>query len=103
MLNWHGHVVTWGCVVVLVALFGNLPCAGQTASTGALLGEVLDPSGRAIPGGSVQATNTSLSFNRSVLTDDQGHFAFSLLPPGTYKLSVTKTGYIQVQSAIVQV
>ena len=75
----------------------------QTASTGALIGDVLDPSGRGIARASVEAKNRDLIVSRSVVSDDDGHFVFPLLPPGTYQLQVAKDGYAQAQSTSVQV
>jgi len=56
----------------------------QTASTGALIGEVLDPTGRGIPGAAVEAKNQDAPVNHSTVSDDEGRFVFSLLPPGKY-------------------
>ena len=73
-------------------------CWSQTASTGALTGEVLDPSGRAIVHASVDATDPNTAVSRSIVTDDQGQFVLPLLPPGSYQLTVKKDGYSQGQS-----
>jgi hypothetical protein len=81
--------------------FANCWC--QTASTGALLGDVLDPSGRGIPQASIKAKNLDAEVSRSTLSDEQGRFVLALLPPGTYQVTVTKDGYSQEQSTSVQV
>jgi len=73
---------------------------GQTASTGALIGEVLDPSGRGVPHASVEAKNQDRTVSRSTVSDDEGRFLFSLLPPGEYQLRVLKDGYSQAQSTL---
>jgi hypothetical protein len=75
----------------------------QTASTGALMGEVLDPSGRVIVDASVEAKNLDNAFSRSTLSDDKGQFVLPLLPPGSYQVTVTRDGYSQAQSPSVQV
>ncbi len=62
-----------------------VPGFSQTASTGALTGEVLDPSGRAIVGATIEAQNTGMAVTRSSLSDDEGSFVLALLPPGTYR------------------
>jgi len=72
----------------------------QTASTGALIGDVLDPTGRGIPGAAVQAKNQDMAVNRSTVSDDEGRFVFTLLPPGKYQVTVLKDGYSQAQSTL---
>src|SRR3954452_15151803 len=78
-------------------------CVGQTASTGALTGQVLDLSGRAIVHASVKASNTEMAISRSTTSDDEGRFVLPLLPPGTYRLTVAKDSYSQGQSLTVQI
>src|SRR5271165_6875285 len=87
------------CWTILV-LHNSASC--QTASTGALIGEVLDPSGRGIPNAAVEAKNQETAVSRSTVSDEDGHFAFPLLPPGTYQVEVVKAGYAQAQSNSVQ-
>ena len=76
---------------------------GQTASTGALIGTVLDPSAMGIAQASVEATNQEMTVNRSTVSDDEGRFVLPLLPPGMYRVEVTKDGYSQVETISVQV
>jgi hypothetical protein len=73
------------------------PGFGQTASTGALMGEVLDSSGRAIVTATVEAQNSDMAVGRSTLSDDEGRFVLPLLPPGTYQITATKSNYSQAQ------
>ena len=77
-------------------------CFGQTSSTGALVGEVLDPAGRGIGQASVEAKNQAIAVSRSTVTDDDGHFALPLLPPGTYRVEVVKNGFAQAVATHVQ-
>jgi hypothetical protein len=65
-----------------------------------LIGEVLDPTGRGIPGAAVEAKNQDAPVNHSTVSDDEGRFVFSLLPPGKYQLTVLKDGYSQAQSTL---
>ena len=91
-----------GSISFLQVLFWALlgvcaPGFGQTASTGALMGEVLDSSGRAIVTATVEAQNSDMAVGRSTLSDDQGRFVLPLLPPGTYQITATKSNYSQGQ------
>ncbi len=89
--------------ILLLMIVGSASCWGQTASTGAVIGEVLDPSGRAIVHASVEARDPDTGIGRSALTDEEGSFALPLLPPGTYRVTATKADYSQAQSISVQV
>ena len=90
--------------VLFSTLLGLCPHSWcQTASTGALLGEVLDPAGRVIVGASVEAKNIENAVSRSTLSDDKGQFVLPLLPPGSYEVIVTRSGFSQVQSTLVAV
>ena len=66
----------------LVAL--SLTCSGgvhgQTASTGALTGVTLDPSGAVLPGVVLHLTKENGSDAKSATSDNAGRFAFFLLP-----------------------
>jgi hypothetical protein len=64
--------------------------------TGQLTGNILDPNNAAIPNATVKLTNHSTSQLRELSTNDSGNFAFTLLPPGRYKLEVTATGFTTV-------
>jgi len=45
----------------------------------------------------VQANNQEITVTRSTLSDSGGSFAFLLLPRGTYRLTVTKDGFLELQ------
>ena len=61
-------------------------------STPSLGGQVLDPSGAAVPGLAVTLTAPA-GVKIVALTDEQGKYAFRNLAPGTYKLSITLKGF----------
>jgi hypothetical protein len=73
----------------------GFPCTvwGQTASTGALIGLTLDPSGAVLGGVSVSLTREDGTEARSVTSDQNGRFGFLLLPSGTYKLEANKSNF----------
>jgi Carboxypeptidase regulatory-like domain/TonB dependent receptor len=74
-----------------------LACAtasfAQTAETGALTGTVTDPSSAVIVGASVTITNAATGQTRTTTTDANGSYKFSLLPPGTYSVKFSSTGF----------
>ncbi|MBV9404068.1 MAG: carboxypeptidase regulatory-like domain-containing protein [Acidobacteriaceae bacterium] len=64
----------------------------QTTTTGQIIGTITDPSGAAVTGATITATDAS-GVQRTATTDQQGHYAFPLLPPGTYRVEAEKTGF----------
>jgi len=90
-------ILSWA----IIGLYGR--GWGQTAATGAVLGTVLDPSGRGIPQASIEAKNLETTASRATRSDDEGRFAMPLLPPGTYQLVVAKNGFAQTQLIPVKV
>jgi len=62
----------------------------QTASTGALAGLMLDPSGAALPGVAIHLTKNDGGKTLSAISDEEGRFGFLLLSPGAYKLEASK-------------
>ena len=71
-------------------------------STAQLSGRVTDESGAVLPGATVTATQTDTGFTRNDLTDANGSYLLSNLPPGPYRLEVSLQGFrTYVQTGIV--
>lgn len=66
--------------------------AAQTSTTGAISGVVKDPSGALVNGTSI-TLSSSTGVERKTSSDAAGHYAFLLLPPGTYRLVAARTGF----------
>jgi hypothetical protein len=60
---------------------------------GRLSGPVTDPTGAVIPNATVTATQNGTGTVTEVKANDSGDFIFPSLPPATYDLSVTSTGF----------
>src|SRR6266699_5385370 len=60
---------------------------------GTISGLVLDPSGRAITGADIQIVNDATGVRYSGATNGEGIYAVSTLPPGPYRLQVSKAGF----------
>jgi hypothetical protein len=65
---------------------------GQTFR-GAINGTVTDPSGAAVAGATVTATDTATNIAHNTVATTEGQFAFQDLPPGTYSVTVTAAGF----------
>ncbi len=81
--------------VLLFACIGLLctPSGAQTVTTGAIAGNVTDPSGATIAGVAITATEKGTGFKRAATTDSSGSYRLSLLPPGEYQLQFAASGF----------
>jgi hypothetical protein len=85
----------------LLLLLLALPASGQI-STAQLSGKVTDTSNAVLPGATVTLTQTETGAVRSVVSDADGSYLVSNLPPGPYRLEVALQGFrTYVQTGIV--
>jgi hypothetical protein len=82
-------------------LFLALPLAAQT--TGAIAGRVNDSSGAPLPGVTVEATSPALQGMRVGVSDITGLYRLPLLPPGSYTVAFTLSGFAPKKNASVPV
>ncbi len=82
-------------VVALSCLFALTPSAlfSQASSAGTIDGTVTDASGAAVAGATVTLTDTGTNTSRTATTNETGRYLFINVPPGTYNLTVNKTGF----------
>jgi hypothetical protein len=77
----------------LIACLAALPGVAS-AQTGAIAGQVTDPSGAVLPGVTVEAASPALiSGTRSVVTDGQGRYSIEQLVPGVYSVTFALEGF----------
>jgi outer membrane receptor protein involved in Fe transport len=88
----------------VLTAFLLLPAAIQAQSSGgAITGVVTDAAWQPIANASVQLTEAETDRRRSVLTDSEGGFTISNLPPGDYRIEAEREGYRkQVQQLTLQ-
>ena len=79
-------------VVLSMVLVVSAAAAGW-AQDAVINGKVADPSGAALPGVDVTLAGPALLGGRSVVSDEQGNYRFSLLPPGTYTVRFSLQGF----------
>lgn len=77
----------------------------QSASTGALTGTVTDPTGAVLQNAEITLRNYGTDETRTAITDQDGSYRFSLLPPGEYELTVEAVGFapLVVREVMVQI
>ena len=74
-----------GLLVIPISL------SGQT-EYGNITGVVADPTGGVIPGAEVLVTNTATNVKKTTITTAGGEYNVPV-PPGTYQVQVTLTGF----------
>ena len=84
---------SWFVVVAILAVVALGTFAGAQSATTSLHGTVSDAKGLVVAGASVTLNNPGTGFTRTVKTDDQGAYQFLELPPSTYLMTVTATGF----------
>lgn len=86
-----------GFVRLIISIFAALLLAssafGQAGPTGTLTGVVQDQNGAALPGVSVNLTNTGTGLVRSLTTNAEGRWTMPALPVGTYQITFEMTGF----------
>ena len=84
-----------GFGVVLLALAGLTGgmAHAQLAGTGAISGNVQDPSGAVVPGAAVTATNVNTNVAVARTTTRSGDYNITPLLPGSYTLTVAASGF----------
>jgi hypothetical protein len=87
-------LIRFGPFLSLMLLLAVSPIWAQSVSEGTLTGTVLLPGNEKAPGVTVRITSPALvAGERTVMSDGEGRFVFLSLPPGTYKLTATLSGF----------
>ena len=78
-------------ILVLGSFFCALLCAQSDRAT--VTGTVTDPTGAAVPGASVTATDTSTNVKAETRTSAEGVYTIPFLVLGTYRVSAESPGF----------
>ena len=86
-----------GVLCLLLIAFAMTPHSLRAQSTSATLnGQITDPSGKVVPGTAVQAVNIDTNITYPSKSNATGIYVIPNLPPGRYRLVVTKDGFKQI-------
>lgn len=87
-------LAVWAIVLFGFLLLGGTarPVFGQTTSS-SISGTVADPSGAVIPNAKITATNTATGHVSTATADGRGGYTITNMPPGTYTVSATASGF----------
>jgi hypothetical protein len=86
------HTATW-LLLPVAAAFLTVPLAVAQETTAGLQGTVHDATGSSVPKASVEVSSSALIGVKKAETDTAGSFRFTNLPPGTYTVTTTATGF----------
>ena len=78
--------------IALVCLVGLAASPAQESPTGSMRGAVVDQSGRGIQAAAV-AVRGPMQGSRTAVTNSEGQFTISGLPPGAYSVQASATGF----------
>jgi len=79
--------------VLLVALLGTFPSLVVAQTFGGITGEIRDGSGSVVAGVSVVLLNPATGGERKGTTNDDGLYGFPAVPPGTYEVNISASGF----------
>src|ERR1051326_3021193 len=85
----------WSVIVLLVAATLGAPSAAlaQRTTTGTVIGKIADSSGAVLPGVTVVLTSPEALGQFTAVTDGQGQYRVTNLPPATYDVRAELSGF----------
>src|SRR5258708_29997546 len=80
--------------LILIAIM-VFPAAllAQTGTSGQIAGSVTDSNGAVVPAATITVVQIETGAKRTLTSSTDGNYSITNLPIGTYRLSVTKTGF----------
>jgi len=93
------HFVRTVCLVALISMLSSVAFA-QALSAGTVAGVVLDPNNAVVPSANVTISNPVTGFTRSATTNSDGTFRFDNVPPNSYQLSISASGFSPANQAV---
>ncbi len=89
-------------LVFLLSASGGAVLSGQ-GLTGQISGTLTDPSGAPVANASLQLSNNQTGQTRTTQSESDGHFVFSELLPGNFKLVVDVSGFKRFEQTQINV
>src|SRR5437870_2080648 len=87
------RLLIFGTLLIAASVGASSCLWAQSATTGALRGTVVDPTGAVVPGVTVTLNNITTGQAQVTTTDANGLYGFSLLSPGTYEVDFSAQGF----------
>ena len=90
--------------LLAVLLTAVTPLVAQSTTAGGLTGQITDASGAALPGVTVELSGPAMQGARVAVTDGQGQYRFSNVPPGNnYSLTASLPGFASATKTVQRV
>src|SRR6267378_4305823 len=80
-------------LVCLVFGVGVFTPAGRAQTTSTIEGSVTDHQGLAVAGAEVRLAGDTVGFDKTTVTDASGNYQLEAVPAGTYRLTVSHSGF----------
>ena len=85
--------VLLSCALWALACILPPSLSGQAPATGTITGHVRGPGSVSVPAVTVQLINPQTGERKETLTDEDGNFAFTGIPPGNYRITLSLVGF----------
>ena len=92
--------ITRTLFVLLIAAVMAPSLMAQSLVSGDLAGTVTDPSGAVVSGATVTLKSVATGATQTATTNSNGAYRFSLLPPGSYSVSVSAQGFSKADTTV---
>ena len=89
----------FSCAVLMLSLGFAVSAFAQGAQSATLTGTIVDNVG-VVPGATITVTNPATGLVRTGVTDAQGQFRITPLPPGQYQVKINMEGFKQIDSNV---
>jgi len=92
-------------IVVALVLAHSVQKLGAQTTVGSVVGSVTDPTGAGVPDVALKLQNVGTGETRIGATNPTGDYNFALIPPATYTLTASKSGFgtVVVENLVVTV
>jgi hypothetical protein len=82
-----------GVLLCAIAVAPIPASAQETAQNAAVFGTIVDETGAALPGVTIEVSSPALQGTQTATTDGQGAYRIANLPPGTYRIEYAISGF----------
>src|SRR5690349_6640449 len=88
-----GRIAITSLMLVGILITFSRTSYAQGSNLGTIRGTVTDSNGAVLPNATVQVTDLATGLSRDFTTNGEGNYEVVALKPGTYKVTVTATGF----------